>query len=60
MSFQQYSNRIHNHNRRGSEAKGMHFYLTIQQRQLQDKELVSTPHSLSSSSSSSSFFPFPS
>jgi hypothetical protein len=38
MSFQQHTGV---HYGRGSDAKGMHFYLTIELRELQDQELVS-------------------
>jgi hypothetical protein len=38
------------HHGRGSEAKGMHFYQTIQLRQLQDQQLVTIlTHSLTHS-----------
>jgi hypothetical protein len=43
------------HHGRGSEAKGMHFYQTIQLRQLQDQQLVTT---LTFFFSFHSFFPF--
>lgn len=41
MSFQQQQHSNGVHYGRGSEAHGMHFYLTVQHRQLQDHDLVS-------------------